>query len=264
VVTTLASALYPGAVMHRRAHPPHRFVYPVCPWLLDVDELVVLDRTIAGFGHNRRRPVVFRDADHFAGTDEPVAAQLRRIVTARGCRWPGGPVRVLTHCRVLGYVFNPISIWYCFDRDGHLDVVAAEVNNTFGDRHCYVAARAGRPDAAAPGGRDWLRWADRKVLHVSPFFSTDGTYAFAIEPPGEHLRVRIDLTVGDEPQLAAAMALRRERLGRWSAAALLVRYPFMTARVTGAIHWEALRLWRRGATFHPRPPHDPTRHRGVA
>ena len=144
------SACYAGTVTHHRLQgPTHRFTYPVYMHLIDLDELPALGRALRCFGHNRRRPVAFFDRDHF-GAAGAVRAEVQRVVEAAGTTWPGGRVEVVTHCRVFGFVFNPVSFWYCYRPDETLGVVVAEVNNTFGDRHPYVlpieaARRAGRP-----------------------------------------------------------------------------------------------------------------------
>lgn len=259
--TVIAPGLYAGTVMHHRlAAPVHRFCYPLSMWLIDPADPGGLARRVHGFGHNARSPVAFWNEDHFAGTDDAPLDQLRAVLASGGRCWPGGPVRLLTHCRVLGYVFNPVSFWYCYSPDGVLDAVVAEVNNTYGERHCYVSpvVDQGRPRPTASHG---LHWRDKKVFHVSPFLSLEGSYAFAIESPSDHLRARIDLRRGDEPCLVTVLDLDRKPLTRWSVARLLVDYPLSTLKVTGAIHFEAFRLWRKGASYHVKPPYDPDRSR---
>lgn len=255
----VAPALYVGRVMHNRPGPPaHRFEYPLFMWLLDAERLGELPGRLPGFGYNRRRPIAFFDEDHFGGGQRPVVEDLKDLLAANDVAWPGGPVWALTHCRVLGYVFNPVSVWYCSGPDGILQAVVAEVNNTFGERHCYVASRAQWASNRDRCSRSTtVRWDDKKVFHVSPFFTLDGSYRFAVAQPGDHLGLRIDLTVGGEVRLKTALALRREPLSRSSVARVLVRYPLMTAHVMASIHWQALRLWRKGAIYHSKPPYDP-------
>jgi DUF1365 family protein len=269
----LRSAIYAGRIVHARLEPPaHRFEYPLFMWLIDLDEVAAMDGRVTGFGYNRPSVVSFRDADHLAGTREPLRDQVRRLVEHAGVTWPGGSVRLLTHCRMLGYVFNPVSLWYCHDRDGRLAVLVAEVNNTFGGRHCYVSP-AQLPTGAAPGRPVGpVRWRDRKVFHVSPFLTVEGQYAFSIGAPRRRLAARIDLRWSDAPderpavapRLVTALVLRREPITRNSVAGLLVRYPLMTLRVIGAIHWEALRLRLKGARYHPPPLDDSTAGRATA
>lgn len=271
-------ALYAGTVTHARTHQVrHAFRYPVYMHLFDLDALDGLNARHRLLGYNRRRVVGLHDADHFDG--RPLGEAVRAAVEDAGRPWPGGRVMMLTNARVFGYVFNPISIFYCFDRHDALDTVVAEVHNTFGDTHAYVLpGRAGspsrppcapgrppcapsRPSAEAVGSesRPYLasRPSAKKVMHVSPFFPLDGTYQFALPPPGDTLDVDIDLSVGDERRLAARLRLRRRALSDASLAGMLLRYPLMTLQVIGAIHWEALRLWWKGVRYLPRPAYAP-------
>jgi DUF1365 family protein len=275
----LRSTLFAGTLLHERTvAPTHRFQYPLFMWLLDVEELPHLARGLAGFGYNRARPVSFHDADHFDGSGASAEAQLRRLVARRGVHWPGGAVRVLTQCRVLGYVFNPVSFWFCHAPGGDVEVVVVEVNNTFGERHTYVAAsrpptslRTGACDVArltiaraSDAGRR-LAWSDKKVFHVSPFLGLAGTYEFTVDERPDRVRLHVQLRTGAERQLAAGVTLARQPLARASVPRILVRFPFMTVRVIAAIHWEALRLRCKGARYRSKPPYDPeaARH-GVA
>jgi DUF1365 family protein len=177
------SALCEGHVSHRRAGGPrHGFRYRVFLTLLDLDELPVLDRSLRLFGHNRSSLLGFHDADHLGGA--PIRAALAETVESAGHQMPDGRVELLTHCRVLGYVFNPVSFYYCYDRDDRLALAVAEVNNTYGDRHSYVL----------PVADEGFEWRTKKLMHVSPFFQPDaGTYRWELPPPGERVEVGVDL-----------------------------------------------------------------------
>jgi uncharacterized protein len=154
-------------------------------------------------------------------------------------------------------VFNPVSFWYCYDCDDRLALVVAEVNNTFGDRHSYVLPIEEAGLVATGEGRA-AEWWRKKVMHVSPFMPPDsGTYRFEIVPPGRRVEVGIDLTRGGDTSLASHLSLERRPLTDGSILSALARYPFMTLKVVAAIHYEALRLWRKGARFWSRPPYDP-------
>lgn len=240
-------ALYAGTVSHARTHEVgHAFRYPVYMHLFDLDALDGLNDRHRLLGYNRRRVVALHDTDHFDG--RPLREAVRAVVEGAGRTWPGGRVLLLTNARVFGYVFNPISIFYCFDTQDALDTVVAEVHNTFGDTHAYVLpGRAGSPS----------RPSAKKAMHVSPFFPLDGTYQFALPPPGDTLDVDIDLSVGSERRLAARLRLRRQPLSDASLAGMLLRYPLMTLQVIAAIHWEALRLWWKGVRYLPRPAYAP-------
>jgi DUF1365 family protein len=244
------SALARGTVLHRRAAPPaHAFRYGVFMTLLDLDELPSLDRRLRLFGSERARPLSFRASDHLDGRGDPRAA-LARVVQSEGRELPGGQVRLLTNCRVLGYVFNPVSFWYCHDEAGRLALVVAEVNNTYGDRHCYTLP----VERGAQGGE----WRRKKLMHVSPFTRPDaGTYRFRLQAPTERAFVSIDLEQAGETVVKTRLSLALEPLTDAAIASAFVRHPLMTATVIGAIHVEALRLWWKGARFWSRPPYDP-------
>jgi DUF1365 family protein len=221
--------------------------------LLDIDELPRLDRELRLFGHNRLRAVSLRDSDHLKASGRGIRADLGETVRAAGHDMPDGRVEILTHCRILGYVFNPVSVFYCYDRDERLVLSVAEVNNTYGDRHCYVLPVA---DPSFDG-------RSKKLMHVSPFFPPDaGTYRWDVPPPSDRVSLGIDLTREGKTVLAAQLSLGRRPLTDRTLASALVRYPFMTVQVIGAIHFEALRLWRKGARFWNRPSYDPELARG--
>lgn len=237
------SRLCTGTLMHQRLEAPaRRFTYPLFMLLLDLDELPALSGRLRLFGHERARVLSLYDRDHFDGRPlrEAVASALRR----NGIEPPGGRVVVLTLPRLLGYVFNPVSFYYCYDPRGRLAARLAEVNNTFGDRHVYAGT-----DAA---------WLDKKVMHVSPFFPMAGSYAWELPEPGEQrVEARVDLTREGRPLLRARLALSPRPLTDGAIAAALARCPLLTAKVTAAIHWQALRLWWAGARVHTKPQYDP-------
>jgi DUF1365 family protein len=241
----IGSSLCTGSLMHHRLEAPeHRFVYPLYMLLLDLDELPDLDRRLRLFGHNRSRPLGFRDGDHLGPAARPVRDKVEAFLRSQGIEPPGGRVLLLTHPRVFGYVFNPVSFFYCYEPGGALVARVAEVNNTFGDSHAYAGASAA--------------WSDKKVMHVSPFFSMAGSYAWGLpEPDPERVEARVDLTREGRTLIQARLVLRPEPLADRALARALVRYPLMTLKVAAAIHFEALRLWRRGAPVFPTPSYDP-------
>lgn len=251
------SALYVGAVSHRRHRPrANAFRYGAYWALIDVDELADLDREVRGFGYRRRAVTSFHDTDHLGPTDVPVRVKLARWLAHQGVALPPGRVEVLTSLRVLGHVFNPVSWWFCHDEDGALVLVVAEVANTFGESHSYLLDRLEhRPDGT-------VHAAATKVFHVSPFLAVDGhTYRFRFLPPGE--RVRIGMAVRetappgtggtDELVLTATQDGRRVPLTAPDLARTLLRYPLVTLRTVLLIHLQALRLWRLRTPFFRKP-----------
>ncbi|MGQ9368654.1 DUF1365 domain-containing protein [Azospirillum sp. ST 5-10] len=244
-MTGPASGLYPGTVVHHRLRPVrHRLRYRVFSLLLDLDELPELDRRLRLFAHNRFALTAFHDRDH--GDGRPARAWADAQLAAAGLP-AGGPVRVLCFPRLLGYVFNPLSVWFCHRPDGGLAAVLHEVSNTFGQRHTYAIPAAADADGL-------VRQSCAKGFYVSPFMDMETAYHFRIRPPGDTVAVAIRQTDAAGTVLHAALAGRRVELSDRALAAAWLRHPLMTAKVTAAIHWEALRLWRKGLAVRPRPP----------
>lgn len=241
------SALYVGTLQHRRLAPrENEFRYGTYQLLLNLDEIPRLASEIPFFGHNRANVTAFHDADHFQEDSRPVRAKLAAWLAERGRRLPPGPVLLLTHPRVLGYVFNPVSHFYCLDADGRVELVVAEVSNTFGERYPYLLE-------AGPGGEVFGRAAP-KAFHVSPFMDVEGlSYRWTLGAPGRELCVHMDVLDGDEKFFDATLRLRRRPLDAGSLARALLRYPHVTARTIARIHWQALKLWVKGVPVRSKP-----------
>ena len=251
----MRSRLYVGTVAHARlTAPAHRFRYRVYYHLLDLDELDTLDGGLRLFGYRRRRPVRFLDSDHLGDPSRPTSTNVRVFLKAQGVAGPIARIEVLTQCRVLGFVFNPVSFYYCYADDASLVAIVAEVHNTSGDRHCYLL----RADQARGGNH----WHEKKVFHVSPFLTLAGTYAFEMGLPGDRLAIRIDLQRGGTPMFTSRLALEARPLTDAALCGLLVRYPMMPHTIVAAIHRQAFALWRKGLRYYPRPPYDPEAARG--
>ena len=253
------SALYTGWVNHRRRAPRvHAFRFPLFMVLLDLAEL---DRVFRGrwlWSVERRNVASFRRADHFGDQAVPLDKSVRDLVERASGRRPQGPIRLLTHLRYFGYCFNPVSFYYCYDAAGQaIESVVAEVNNTpWGERHCYLLDGAAVPTpspAESPAVPALQRWRSDKQLHVSPFMPMDLQYEWALAVPAERLAVQMRCTRNSELLFDAALALRRKPLNGRAMAATLLRFPFMTAQVVAAIHWQALRLWLKRVPYIPHP-----------
>jgi uncharacterized protein len=245
----LNSAIYAGLVRHRRRRPvPHAFRYRLFMMYLDLDELpAALDgRWLWSARHVA--PAWFRRADYHGDPSLPLSDAVRDTVAqATGTR-PSGPIRLLTHLRYYGYCFNPVSFYYCFDaRDTRVETVLTEITNTpWKERHCYVL-----PHTPAMNGR--LRFQFDKAFHVSPFMPMNHSYVWRFSTPGRKLGVHMENYDTRGKLFDATLSLtRREITGRSLAQALLA-YPWMTASVTLAIHWNALKLWRKGNPVHTHP-----------
>ncbi|PHP68397.1 DUF1365 domain-containing protein [Zhengella mangrovi] len=245
-----AATLYPGQVMHHRLKPfGHRFTYSVFCVALDIDRLDEAGRLSPLFGVDRAAPISFHARDHLADGFPTLRSQADTLLLQAGLTERADRIILLTYPRLFGYVFNPISTWYCHAADGRLLAVIYAVSNTFGEQHTYVAPVA--PGELSPAG---LRQSRDKLFHVSPFISMDARYHFRVLPPGRAVRLRIHETENGSPVLAATFSGAAQALTTPALARLLLRQPFMTLKVIGGIHWEALKLWLKGARFHRSPP----------
>jgi len=242
-------ALYLGRVMHARLKPfRHRFAYRVFTCLFDVDGLAALAGRLRLFGHNRFNLFSFHDRDHGARDGTALRPWVEARLAEAGLDAKPARIELLCFPRLLGYVFNPLSIFFCRDNAGHLATVVYEVKNTFGDQHCYVLPVPPRADESAPV----IHGTDKK-FYVSPFIEMDCTYRFRLTEPGERLAVLIRQADAQGELLIATLTGNRVDLDDKSIARAFIRHPLMTAKVMAAIHWEALWLWVKGARLVPRP-----------
>ncbi len=242
------SAIYEGRVVHDRRRPRrHRLEYRVFSFLLDIDELPELDRSLGLFAHNRSALFSFHDRDHGDLTGASLRTWVEERLAEAGIDLDGGDIRLLCYPRILGYAFNPLSVYFCHRPEGGLAAILYEVRNTFNERHTYVipVTEAHRAVVSQRAG---------KQLYVSPFVAMDADYHFRIQPPGEEVRIAIREEDAEGLLLAAAFRGTRTPLGKVTLARLLFRYPAMTLKVTAAIHWEALRIWLKGVPWHGHIP----------
>lgn len=246
---TVASALYRGEVMHHRSRPrTHRFSYRVFWLLLDLDEVEGLDRRMRLFSRNRFNLLSFHDRDHGDGSATALRSQIEAGLRQAGIDIGAGAVRLLTMPRVLGYVFNPISLFYCHHADGRLAALVYEVTNTFGARHAYVVPV---PQADQATGR--IAHGVAKALYVSPFMGMEMAYAFRGHVPAERLDLTITGWDAEGLLITAAMSGARRPMEDRDLLAATVALPLLTLKVVTAIHWQALRLWLKGVRL-IRPP----------
>lgn len=238
----MESGLYVGKLRHRRFSPKaHSFAYPVFMALVDIDRLPELMRISRFSSYNRWNWASYCERDHFGDPKVALRERLRIDADQNGIALPDGRIFLLTHLRYLGYVFNPVSFYYCYDHAGKLQVMLAEVNNTFGETHNYwLPASNGRTSTTAQ------RHTTPKRMHVSPFMGMRMQYDWVFTPPGERLVAHMNTVTDGRPFFDATLQLKRREWTRRELHRTLLSYPFMTARVIGAIHWEALKLWVKG------------------
>jgi uncharacterized protein len=234
--------LYAGSVMHRRFRPVRRrFEYRVFWLVIDLDRLGETASALKLMSLERFNLMSFYARDHADGGDGPLRDKIASLATAAGFM-AEGPMLLLTMPRVLGYVFNPISVFFCHDARDRLTAIVWEVSNTFGGRHSYVIG-VDDPDATV------LRQRCRKELHVSPLIGMEIDYHFRLVRRGDRLTIGIADHDRDGLLMSAAMTAARRPLTDRALLAAFARTPFETAKVTAAIHWEALRLWLKGARY---------------
>lgn len=248
------SAVYFGQVMHARLQPlVHRFRYRVFSFLIDLDELGTLGRRSLLFSHNRWNLFSFWDRDHGPKQARGKATDLRGWIAAQlsehGLEDPAWQLRVLCFPRVLGFVFNPLSVWFCHRQDGRLAAVLYEVHNTFGERHGYLIPLAPSEDHSRVRTHHC-----RKGFYVSPFMDMEAVYRFNLRPPGKRVALAIHQSHGGRPQMTATLAGTRAAFSDRSLLTAFFRNPLLTWKVVGAIHWQAVKLWLKGAKYHKRPP----------
>lgn len=254
-MTALASCLYEGTVVHKRLTPRHHaFSYRVFALCLDVDEIDLLDQRLRLFSRNRRNLLGFRDADLGDEGGEPVAVKARRLLDHCGLGSCGARIELVCYPRLLGYVFNPLSVYFCRDVSGTVGAVIYEVSNTFGERKSYVIATNG---ATGP-----ISLGCDKEMYVSPFTGPTGQYSFHCIAPSHRVVIGVNFREAGQPVLKTHFRGERKSLTDSAIAGAMARHPLMTLKVMAAIHFEALRLWAKGVplvTRHASPAYSFTK-----
>lgn len=246
---TLSSCLYFGQVRHARLRPiRHRFAYRVFSMLIDLDDLPRMQRGLRLFAHNRANLFSFHDRDHGPRDGGPLRPWIEEKLGDAGIDIAGGPIRIHCFPRVLGYVFNPLSVWFCYHRTGGLRAVLYEVRNTFGEAHSYLfpvdTDRA--PDSP-------VRQSCDKRFYVSPFIGMEARYHFRLREPSDRLDLVIRQDVAEGENFIASHTGRRRPMTDAGLMRAFLTHPLVTLKVIAGIHWEALRLWRKRAPYHRRP-----------
>jgi len=246
------SRIFTGTIRHRRSQPRvHEFRYDIFMLYLDLDEVSWMSQRVRWFSYNRLNLFSFYDQDHMdrcaGSTKNKVMAFLRRS----GVDIPEAKIFLLTNCRVLGYVFNPISFYYCHDLNGALSVVVAEVNNTFGEQYLYVVRDVSGINTQTTGAFKSARIP--KALHVSPFISMDASYEFHISPVTKNLTVGIVEYEADKHVLDAQLRGQEVPLTTSSLGRVFLQYPLICVKTIFSIHSQALRLLLKRLQFYRQP-----------
>jgi len=239
----LRSAIYEGTLTHRRFGPgvPHSFAYEVAMPLLYLDELDAVTRLHPLWSARKPAPIWFRRADFLGDRNRSLGEAARDLAEQTLGYRPGGEVALLANLRTWGFLFNPISMYFCTSSAGGPAALVAEVESTpWHERHAYVVGPPGH-------------YRFGKVMHVSPFLPMDVDYELVYTAPGERFAARLDVVRGHERLLKVTLSLRRRAIDRRALAQLLWHHPFMTHRVTTGIYAQAARLGMRGAPFHQHP-----------
>lgn len=239
--------LYLSSVIHRR-HDRHamHFHYRIFRMLLDVERLEESASDTRLFSIDRWNLFSFRRADHGPRDGSDLKPWAEALLQANGIDTGGGKILLLAMPRLFGYAFNPLSIWYCLDTEDRLCAVICEVRNTFGDYHTYVLNKHDRDTR-------YLEENRAKSFHVSPFMAISGDYHFRIDMPRDDYLLQIEYTDGPQRLLTAVEKGKPGKFGDRGLLGILAVMPLVTFKVMTAIHWEALKLWLRGARIYRYP-----------
>lgn len=244
---TPAAVIYPSTVMHSRRFPVrYRFSYRIFSFLVDIDRVAELVRNPL-VSWNRFNLFSLYQRDHGARDGTAWRPWVERVLRANGLTFYPARIQLLCMPRVLGYGFNPLSVWFCYDADGALRAVIGEVSNTFGEHHHYLLHQDGEPFAGIVEG------SKPKIFHVSPFIGMQARYEFFIHPPSDKLNIVIHEYENNALMLIAS---QQGSAKPFTLAVLLRQFaliPLLSLKVMALIHWQALKIWLRGGKFYRKP-----------
>lgn len=238
----VSSCIYVGRLRHRRFVPArHEFTYPLFLAFLDIDRLPELMEVSSLSAYNRWNWASYQERDHFGDPGKSMRERVAEDARRKGVELPDGKIFLLTHLRYLGYNFNPVSFYYCYDRSEKLQIILAEVNNTFGETENYWLSS----DREQPAGEN-KKYRFEKTFHVSPFMKLGQEYEWTFTPPSERLISQCVSHENGQAIFDSTLTLERRE---WSGRELhrtLAQYPWITLKVIAGIHWQALRLlWKK-------------------
>ena len=237
----MTSAIYNGTVIHKRFKPRlHFFKYKVFSLLIDLSELNILDKNISFFSYNRFNLISFFDKDHGDRDGKSLIEWVKKNLKNNQIENENIKIKLLCYPRILGYVFNPLSVFYIYDNDEKLISILYEVKNTFGEQHTYIFKIE---------NDNLLQHDCEKKFHVSPFIEMNCNYFFRLLTPGEKISVIIDQYQTNEKILYASQDGTRVDFNSKELIKSYLKHPFMTLKIISAIHFEAFRLWAKGIKF---------------
>lgn len=242
----MTSCIYFGHVMHQRMKPfRHGFRYRIFTLLIDLDELPELQKKIGIISYNKFNIFGIYDRDHASRDGQPIRPWVLKHAREKGVDLDGGKIHMLCFPRLFGYVFNPLTIYFCKNREGRLAAVFYEVKNTFGEQHSYFLT--------APEGEAAVQHDHPKNFYVSPFIPMEAHYHFTVKDPGDRLSVLIRQKDKEGDLLLATWTGRKSPLNRTHLVRALVLFPFQAFYVMFAIHWQALKIGLKGGRYYSRP-----------
>ena len=237
----MTSAIYNGTVIHKRFKPKlHFFKYKVFSLLIDLSELDILDKKISFFSYNKLNLISFFDKDHGDRDGTSLVEWVKKNLRENKINEENINIKLLCYPRILGYVFNPLSVFYVYNNRKELISILYEVKNTFGEQHTYIFKVT---------NDNLLQHNCEKKFHVSPFIEMDCTYFFRILKPTEKISVIIDQYQTNEKILYASQDGKRTAFTSSELIKSYLRHPLMTFKIIVAIHFEAFKLWTKGIRF---------------
>ena len=237
----MISSIYNGTVVHKRFKPRiHFFRYKVFSLLIDLSELSTLDKKINFFSYNKFNLISFYDKDHGERNGSSLEEWVKKNLREKEINVENIKIKLLCYPRILGYVFNPLSVFYVYDDKDELISILYEVKNTFGEQHTYIFKVE---------NNNFLQHNCVKKFHVSPFIEMDCNYFFRILKPAEKISVIIDQYQSNEKILYASQDGKRTELTSSELIKSYLKHPLMTFKIISAIHFEAFKLWAKGIKF---------------
>ena len=237
----MTSSIYNGTVIHKRFKPKiHFFKYKVFSLLIDLSELDILDKKINFFSYNKFNLISFYDKDHGERNGSSLEEWVKKNLREKEINVENIKIKLLCYPRILGYVFNPLSVFYVYDNKDELISILYEVKNTFGEQHTYIFKVE---------NNNFLQHNCVKKFHVSPFIEMNCNYFFKILKPAEKISVIIDQYQSNEKILYASQDGRRTDLTSSELIKSYLKHPLMTFKIISAIHFEAFKLWIKGIKF---------------